>query len=1696
MKNKLRIISTILVLSIIFPIFSGIFQPALAAENLNVYINDRDYNKTNGTLKITWSPVSNVESCTIKYHVPSSSVNGQNYKEEIVSGSLDSPNSQIDLANSSATITNIKNDIIYDFEVTLKDSSGETYVGKRYFLAQISVYATQVDQQSVAIAGGGVETGIYPAIKLTWNMPKVYVVDNVTLTGSMMKYANEIGALTQLDDSIEKINFSFNIEGSTQNKTSGITIKSLASVKVDWDFADNKYKATVSNDTQADTRFSEVKWDNGKLSFYILGVKDSDTLIPSMADIRSNTIDPITKLATLPKGISSAGSDESQYVLPHQEILPGSIYKIDMNTMFYNGAGEYVNVDSLTNAMIDNPLMGVTDYTYTPLRFQLTKDNYDNIYVGIHRVNSGDLNMPNLYYEIQSSNVPSTQDSSWTTRKILMDSNFQGEYAITGFTGTNSQNTVYYRVIVKSDGASDKIDSLILPYTMKDDNARPPVPNNISITGVDLVIPPTGSTITDTSSDITISWDKPRNWEEIKGNLANDIYFHFLINVNEKDLDLSPIPVLEANGKKYGQYPVKYRLVKYISANAKNSDGTDKIKVSSDGTKLIYTLKGYDLFKGEDANPDITYNIPNKDTPNPYPTYLLPNKTYYLQMYTTFAVNKGEISNSDKMSEKSLAKSFTTLSPTGRDVPTPKYLELVKTTINPSTDTKSAADATIDIRFDAPNIDWNNYIKNITSTDTKQVLYDLYMSTSADPTGFHMIGTTEFEGDVKFSKQILKDTTWYTATINTFTNTSACENRTRFGNSLAPNTTYYFMVKVRLKVVDKDNVEKYNKESIGTTLLSVTTPRGEATIPDDTALKPVAPTDFAIALDKDGNPMVDGQSVTFEWTVKENSAAYRLIATSNKVNPDETLEAGSSILEDTTYKSFISILGGMDNDGYADKLTLNPNDSKLPANFTYDSTTKKCRYTINTWLYPNKIYYFTLRAELVNADSAKTKSSLWVSIPVTTALIESPTKLQVVNNCELAFYWLDSMPQMTSENYSVSIKASDDSEYTTLTKSQCTIVKDDSVYYARTTSAAKLKPNTQYSIKITRTTDNTVLSTLTKYTRDDYYQIEVKWQGYAIDAYSGFEIAIRTENDSDYTVLKNSVDLEQYINLSTHTYPYYIEKDYSNLGNNYYMYNARIILAPVTLSDGTVEHRPLKPNTKYYIKVRAVKTDSSNSATITPSKYIGPVDTRTEFNQDDYDDSDKDTSISAKFLDMIDKLEQDIFWDISKKNGVTNKVLLRDEKIINLLEGYGFYSCTIDMSQSEDYINSDEVYLAKDILKAMKSNDRSIIIKTKNAEYTIRPETFDIDNMEEFKSAKKVTNAKDIYLKISNIESTSIVPKAPENITSSTKMSVLSAQAIVSKKTSASINASIKDKLYNDKTGIVQRKIAIIKNPNNLNVQKENEEVNKYLNQLYEEVKNELSYYIEDTFIGTGYTSGVLADKYDISKFSSPLGVRMTYKDGSISNPYVSYGNVGNWQKLTQNVKAEDGYLNYFVTGTGKYAIFSSKNIADTVAKDNTAKPYISKLAASYDLTTVFPGSDVSFNPDLKVTVKEGILLYELLLESQNNGQTDAKAKAKAYGIDKIINVTNLYRNLTRQEAAAITIKLYCEKTGSDYDKLKPSYSKLIKDDSKIDEKFAVPVYVCLQMNIMTLDSSANFNPKATISRAEIVTVLQKMLET
>ena len=304
MKTKLRFVSAILVLSLILSNFAGLIQPVYAAPDvLNFSIDHSTFNENAGTVRASWNGLLNVTG-TITYEAPATS--GHKTVSINVSAGM-----------GTVLLTDIKKDYIYDIKVSLTNPS-TAFSAEKFYLAGVSLYAEQMRQQYVDHPGGGRETGVYPAIKLSWKLPSIY--DG---TGAYVPAKGTI--LSKIAPAIDRINYKFHMETSK-------TKPNLADVIVNMKNDGSGYTAMVSGDT---TRVSDVKWDNveGEYSLYLFGVKDDETAIPTIQQIKDGS-------ATIPEGIPAT---DKNYVLPHQEIRPGCIYVVTMDTLVCDLNGQYVS---------------------------------------------------------------------------------------------------------------------------------------------------------------------------------------------------------------------------------------------------------------------------------------------------------------------------------------------------------------------------------------------------------------------------------------------------------------------------------------------------------------------------------------------------------------------------------------------------------------------------------------------------------------------------------------------------------------------------------------------------------------------------------------------------------------------------------------------------------------------------------------------------------------------------------------------------------------------------------------------------------------------------------------------------------------------------------------------------------------------------------------------------------------------------------------------------------------------------------------------------------------------------------------------------------------------------------------------------------------------------------------------------------
>lgn len=1633
MKSLKRAISLV----VVFSLFCGFLQ----GFSINVFAISTPLNLTvaaftaaTGTADITWDAPSQGASKSVRvtYHSSTGELK-----------TLTVNQNQNQLLNK-VSVPDLQSDYVYDLRVEVFNAAdaggGKIGEGFIYFLPQMSFFTDRVKQDYDSVSGGGREIGTKPRLKLRWAVPKVWNGTDFVEVKDALKYMQDnINALYNSKKELSQFGYRINISTDASTLNSGSSQSSLLINQTS-----NGYIANVSgNDTVTANVYNDT--DNGSLEFDIVGRKSqSDSVAP-----------------TVPEDV---------YVLPDGDILPGSVYYMNIKPVFRDSSKASVfaiNVGAPENQQ-GSPLMGNVPYTYTPLRFQLTKDASNNIYVKVYKINQGSLDMPRLFYEVQSSDDPATPN--WSVRKTMDDSYFISgtDSALTIITSTNPNNEVFYKIVVKSESQNDKLDSMPLPYKLMDDVSRPPVPKNVTITSRS---PSTrqvlsgNTTIVQKTTDITIAWDKPANWEAIKANtdVSNDTIFHFTLNTYPINAQPGSDKVrLESEGDYYGTYDVKYRLVKYISSK----------EVTEDGNSLKYTLKGFDLFTGEyltsvdDKNNPVFQSV-YLDNPDVYPTFLLPNKIYYLQMYTSKALNKGS-DDTSKISDKSITTSFTTLSSIERDAPLPKNFAVSKNesqvSVDPATGKKSPLSNLIELKFDKVTVDWNNFTPN---ADGKNfIYYDLYMSDKVALNSFVRVGSTDpkLSTEASFTGTDPQSTT-IKALIKEFTLQGT---RNRFGVKLRPNVTYYFMLKTRLSIENP----RYDKESIFTSILAVTTVNGFVNPPDSLTIKPIAPIDFQIAKDDKGNLMLVGASVTFEWAKKESNVQYIINATSYKLGTDEL---PSAYKNDAVYSGFVSTFGG--------DITLDPGVNPLVNNFQYDTATKMFRFTIDKWLFPNKLYYFNIRS--INKDNGNYSS--WVSIPVTTSLIDSPYELQVINGAQIGAFWYDDNPNAKVDDFRVYVKGSNQSDYTMVEKINLSLVKDGNIFYTRISG---LQPNSAYSVRVYKwgIEPEVVYEEVGIKTKDDRHEIELNWKG--VSGYR-FEFAIKTTDAKEYTTLTD-YNLKEFVDKDGTISPYYSEKTVKTIGTGNKSYYSVIKTIPVTLTDGRIDNQPLKSNTKYAIKIRAVKVDSADG-TISYSKYIGPVEVRTGFDQDEYDKDEADKKKMVTFLDRVKKLEEKLYWRVDLNNIATNKILLKGDKLVNAIQNTTSSPFVLDISDISKN-ETDILYIPVDVIRLLNTSNKSFTIKSAGSEFTLRPRTFNLEYIDEISQLEKKDQIKDVYIKFSASHNNKALSNLPDGNVPVSKVNTVTIRALGSTITDQDLEDAIHDKIYNSDKGLITQKSKILMNTGSKKM--EQAEINAQLTSIMADLEKDLSRYISQVYEGAGGISTIIADMKDLNSFSEPLNTKLSYSDiRGTKAPFVNYLGTSTWDRIKANNIFIGNSLAFDVSKPGKYVVLNASDNFNDLPDGYWAKDNIALFSSRYDLKDVF-GANISLYPDNQVSIKEAVLLYEKIMgKTSEDAGMDPKQKAKKLGLDNIFNTNNMVKDIQRQETSAYVMQLYSQKTGVDLNYLKPKKSIFINDESTIDSKYYKPVVMAIDLGFIALDGDGNFSPQGTVTRAQLITVLVRLLK-
>lgn len=913
-----------------------------------------------------------------------------------------------------------------------------------------------------------------------------------------------------------------------------------------------------------------------------------------------------------------------------------------------------------------------------------------------------------------------------------------------------------------------------------------------------------------------------------------------------------------------------------------------------------------------------------------YPAQLRLNKIYYLKIYS-------EKISSGLKSDYSLPAGFTTPGETRR-LPVPELFSLE------TVDTDR-----IGLVWQKTTVSLTDY--NLPADSDYSVTYDIYIgdSLSKDNTGsytsFIHLGSYADTPSAGLNYNARR------AQISSFVGNA--QAAAKFGSNVKPDTTYYFMIRSRMDVVGEAE-PLYSDFSY---IVPVTTKRGDIVEPGNDTIKPKAPVGFDIDLDSEGNPRIKSNQATLKWMKLQDNVSYRFIRTSKVID----VNADITQLQSDASLNFLQYT--------------------LPDNLAPDSTNKYV-YTVQS-LQPNTVYYFSLRSEKTLSNGS-TVVSEWITVPVTTIMLEPPDMLDFVK---------------------------------------------DGTYNA-------------------------------------YTQLKIKWR--AKETYDS-QIWIMSESQTDYSRSTNV----------TVTYDKPADIQGTDMRMNYAVISG------------------LTSNKRYYIKVRNSFTAVGNTIPDL-SKFVGPIISRTEFDQSDYDDDQNKKEEEDLFNDRIKDLRNALYWIIENDND-SSKIKLRAERIINSMKydsskamviDMGFFKRASDEDEEDKTISDDkEIIIPYEVIQYINANKETLVIRTSFGEVHIRPGAID-DSITQISAMKNPEDEDDIPeeiyldLKFENAgQSDSDISSSMKGLLAS-EVTDFTVQVMGMDKTEEDIEKSIDSKLIS----IISKKLSSF-----LNKSKKDKDTDDEIYALIDKYRAEI---IEDIgeYAGEEVEDATDIGPEEVTSLSGPIGFRYKYSISRDVNYYSGYLHLNKqWNKIPSIVDYSNNSADFEVKKVGKLAVFKAASSIKSSNGNAQTNEQLTKLDLKYGITSIL-AINGTFNGQLPITVKQLLLVVQKILGDESPEDEAVSKMLVQLSANSSFKLLSGSHNITREEAAYIAMRLYAQKSGISETVYKPKRSIAMADYKDINPSYYKAVSMAADLKVMNTDNNKKILPKGQINMENTLLVLARTL--
>lgn len=1427
-----------------------------------------------------------------------------------------------------------------------------------------------------------------------------------------------------------------------------------------------------------------------------------------------------------------------------QGIEPGTEYEFtNIGIIFENAASEQVTlrrtklrtdsenrfpVKNIDNAFNENG-MNISSI-YTPIQIELTKVDTDKVEVRFRKIVNGLY--PELYYQVQYASRLEDLYTQGRWVKIPASSlpaseAYGSEIVNVSITGTTNPEQYFRVVYYDSSSQLPKSSSLCVNLQLLGvDSGKPPLPKEIIAEPIyvgrkDVTVPSTelsSGSVEIPASDLRLSFEKPLSWRQYAGqawdifkNLpaeSSDFVFHIILSayLPESTVEKDTAIIGFSNTKEV-YLPTKQKRVLVLDKKMFQEDPENP-------SRIICTIPGDKLFYDYTSTLPIPVpyvpNMPNENnedtsedgTKGDYPTFLVPNTTYFMQIFTSRLEDNAAIYSNiwgdsdklptdlnNKLSYMSPVMSFTTWPLTEMPVPMPDIQLGIdpETYVNPVTGNITLNGIRVNYPRILTDVEWQRYTS---VTDDRLVKYDIYISRDA----------SNFPANpVIFDSALYPDEAEIIQRGKTITVDGD-------GNPILPNTVYYIKARSSLWIVNGEPDNPANPadppdfllgRSVDTAVKAITTPKIDTGGLDNVYRDPRAPSEFSIAVDADGELLLSDAWVTLNWLHAEDDVTYEMVCTTVSI-PAGAVEADYK--NDPFNIGFLQAYNDFRNPAGDSKLHLDVENISFEG-YSLSENGHVVMPIRRTFLRPNKIYYFSLRAVrnrglIVDGKSIETVSR-WITIPVTTRMVKAPAFLEAVKDMEIGFNLPCNIIGTTADSMEVHIKKTEagSTSYVQLNRSEYSCVQDGTTFYFR---VYNLEPNQWYDVLIRNKVNNTWYNARTstwqpekatpvqEKTRDALNEIEVRFEG---EAPYNYFLEARTESDSEYQQLffSGSGHTDYGYDTPSGRIMFYREKTklYVDEGSPKYIYYAKITGKPVKDENGNLVKKSLKTNTLYYIKLWARNMEDS--------LHIGPVTARTDFSQADYDDQkNKDNTIDL-FNDTADKLTQKLYWRIDIRTGTAVRVILKDDRVAGLLKVAKESTITVDISAEQTDTSYYEVLIPYKTLEAIDTYNSRLNIKLLGAEITINKGSIDFEKL---KQQALTSGTKEAMLLLKVNRKQTPASTLPSGFTLASKSYELQASTIGSRLSYAEIDQIILNILKKPdakgpfKYGILDRELTKVLNNLSNYSYKSQVDLRDLINSVISNVETELSRYLKDIIDGG---SGLPADftvVKGITEFPGRIGIKLeyTYQNGFIT-PYVNYGS--GWKEPTGGKGYVMQYVLFRAEKPGEYIVtVKGQTVSQPGIPDNSS---LSFLSSRFDLSKAFgKGTIYPANP---LKGEQAVMLYAVVTkrDGEITGMTPNQ-KVSKLGLGGIIGASELTGYMNNQTSVSMAVKLYCTKANIDPKYMKPSRTITIANSSEINSRLYPYVILGVDLDLITLNNK-RFDANGRTTIGNMMDMVSKVLE-